>query len=308
MSDGMNPYKVLMLDPTNLSMRKLNGNFEKLVAQLHPSKCQLPRSSAEDVQKMLVNCYQMVLDDIRQNDQRSAAATGPRTKHMGADLRMSDSEAKRAAKKFDMSRFNEVYDKNRTPTIYDKGYKDWLSGNFDDNAPKSCDEYNSLQEPEPVNYFRGKGVGFSEIGAQDVSNFGNATDYGSKSCMKYYDIRDAHSCRNNLIDSRLESGFKQKERTYEDILAERARADSLLLSPAQAKAIQEQRAEQEREDVARERLLAEQMKRAAEQFDRTHEKMFGRKGGGGGGSSSSGYHQEGHHQRGHRHIKHRHRQ
>ena len=92
--------------------------------------------------------------------------------------------------------------------------------------------------------------------------------------MKYADVRDAHSARNNLIDSRLEADFREKKKSYDDILAERSNANSLILTPAQKRALDERRRLAEATETAREKRLREQTEEATKRFDAVHSQMF----------------------------------
>ena len=269
------PYRVLMLNQADATVSTLNANFQKLLAQLHPSKCSLPRASAEEVRVLLYKSYEKVLDDVRDRDKKRVEPNVSRFLNENLQSSSGSEALKKKAHKFDMTRFNEIYDSNRAPSVYDKGYSEWMKGDFDANAPKSCDDISTKKnDPEPVTFLHGKGIGFSELGADDISDFGNVTEFSSGSLMKYADVRDAHSARNNLIDSRLEADFREKKKSYDDILAERSNANSLILTPAQKRALDERRRLAEATETAREKRLREQTEEATKRFDAVHSQMF----------------------------------
>lgn len=300
----MNPYDVLMLKPGRFSLHELDANYRKLMAQLQSSKQRLPSHSANDVAKMLTRAYDAVYAEFCADagNNRRATTTSPSPQvssfpvhnHNSATVRrasgrtsstsigssgvsdgMDDDKRREIAKKFDMSKFNRLFESHRQADVYDKGYEDWLRSNADcDDAPKTCDEYDEFYDPEPVTYMRGKGMGFTELGISDVNDFGNLTEYGPKGGVKFADLRNAHSARNNLINSRLEAEFRERPRTVEDVMAERANKAMLEMRPQERRKVEERRLVAQRADRERERLRRAALEKAARHYDRVHGLMF----------------------------------
>jgi hypothetical protein len=77
-----------------------------------------------------------------------------------------------------------------------------------------------------------------------------------------------------LINSRLEADFREKKRTLDDVLAERASEKSLVMTPAQARAHQEREARREMMEREREAQLERFTNDASRQFDKVHDVMF----------------------------------
>ena len=264
----MDPYDVLMLDRRDAcTLRDLHNNYYRLAAQLHPSRCKLPRKEAKEVMQLLERSFEKVETDLRKHRHPDSVR----------DVACASSEkAREASKKFDMARFNQVYESLRAPSVYDKGYQEWMrQTSGEEDGPKACDEYDETCEPQACTYTRSKGgMDFCEIGVDDVQDFGNLNDRGPKNSIKFSDIRDAHSARNNMINSRLEADFKLKPKSLDDLIAERANVSTLVLTPAQARAHQERQAMNEKMEHAREQQVARATKEAAKHFDTAHQTMF----------------------------------
>lgn len=273
----MDPYEVLMLDRRACTLRDLHNNYYRLSAQLHPSRCKLPRKEAREVMQLLERSFEKVEADLQKRRHSDAGSVSAHLdpESMRNVSSVSSERAREASKKFDMARFNQVYESLRAPSVYDKGYQEWMrQTSGDENCPKACDEYDETYEPQASTYTRGKGMDFCEIGVDDVQDFGNLNDRGPKNAIKFADIRDAHSARNNMINSRLEADFKLKPKTLDDVIAERANTSTLVLTPAQARAHQERAALLERMEHVREQQVARATKEAAAHFDAAHNTMF----------------------------------
>jgi len=314
----MNPYSVLMLTPGAFTLDDLKNNYRRLASQLHPGRCRLSKKDADDVLAMLTKCYRTLMDDYTARVQTSSTTKNmgtlpelvmPSTSRAStADVASSssssssstdvcrppkqqrpsrskspvastsDDRAREMAKKFNMARFNEVFDKNRTPSVYDKGYLEWLNGKEaeekdGDSAPKACDEQ-VIHDPEPVTFLKCRNMTYTEIGVDDVNDFSKINDYGPRNSIKYSDLRQAHSARNNMIDARLVKEFKEQNKTLEDLKAERASKESITLTPAQEVALAERRIKAAQREKQRERSIETQDQFSAKQFNRAHASMF----------------------------------
>ena len=131
--ETMDPYDVLMLDRRDAcTLRDLHNNYYRLAAQLHPSRCKLPRKEAKEVMQLLERSFEKVETDLRKHRHPDSVR----------DVACASSEkAREASKKFDMARFNQVYESLRAPSVYDKGYQEWMrQTSGEEDGPKACDE------------------------------------------------------------------------------------------------------------------------------------------------------------------------
>lgn len=188
-----------------------------------------------------------------------------------------ENAARDMAQKFDMAKFNKVFEDHRTPSVYDKGYLDWLNGEQadkedGDSAPKACD-VEQIHDPEPVSFVRCKNMTFTELGVDDVDNFGR-TDYGPRNAIKYSDLRAAYSARNNMINARLLAEYREQNKTLDQLKIERSRKEALELTPQQEAALAEKRRMELMREKAREITLSRQDQTSAQQFNVAHARMF----------------------------------
>lgn len=294
----MNPYEVMMLEPGTFTLQQLQSNYKRLASQLTPGTCKLSRAEADEVMDMLYSCYKALLNDYSARAARSrspsdvSAATASTASSSSASTRAvptavkeksarsvaaDGDRAREMAQKMDMARFNQVFDENRTPTVYDKGYAHWLKEQGDkedgDDAPKTCDVV-QIAEPEPVSFMRSRNMGFTELGLDDVDNFGRVNEHGPRNSIKYCDLRVAHSARNNLINAKMLAEFKEQNRSLEEIKQQRESAESMKMTPEQLKAYEENKRIRVLRERQRERALEQFDNTSAKQFNRAHASMF----------------------------------
>lgn len=285
------PYAVLMLERGKSTVQNLHDNYYRLSAQLHPSKCKLPRRAAHHILRLLETSFEKVENDLvnRTKGKRGSSSVSSYDHHSikpvcsghhvsSNKVSNNEEKTKELAKKFDMARFNKIFEENRPTTVYDNGYDEWMKNDMieAENVPKACDEYDETFEPNACTFSKGRGMGFSELGLENVHDFGNVHDMKlrNNNAIQYADIRDAHTVRNNMVNSRLYTEFKMKQKTLDEIKAERENEQTFRLTPLQRRALEERMARQDASEKERMYKMIRSDEAAAINFNRVHAKMF----------------------------------
>lgn len=267
----MDPHQVLMVAPGQFTVAQLKNNYRTLAGRLHPSVCSLPPKEADVVMRRLTLCYKRLMDETApqrhaarkgaENDGRGVAAPPPPPPD---NKRMTE-----LAKNMDMERFNRVFEETRVRDAHNAGYQSWLTRADlpPEDVERVCDSQ-TLAEPDPVSFMSSRDLGFSDIGVTSVDNFGNpVTRYNA---MQFTDLRDAHSERHNLMNSRMVRNFTEKPvRSVDDFKAERSDAKSVQLTPEERAMHERLRLLEQQKDAERRAAVREQDKLMSRQFDRS---------------------------------------
>ena len=176
-------------------------------------------------------------------------------------------------KRFNLSRFNEVYDENRlADPVRDHGYESWMRDNDPDSSQKK--KRNELQRyTEPAPFILGhRGlVQFSELGSTGVDDYGRGD--ATRRSVQYTDYRVAHTTSKLLEDEEryvreAEARAGNELRSVEALMAHREAISYEMTAD-------EQRAEDRRAaDAERaERRRREALRTQDSMIEQTHDRM-----------------------------------
>lgn len=194
-------------------MDQLKQHYKMLALQLHPDKCggRISPEEASAAFQVLTNAYRYIANDIRQ---RQSSLQHSELKKAFEDSNTNGEGIRRDARtrdgcgseklKFDLSRFNEVFSKDRlVDPIFDTGYGQWMQT----TDPVMCNEdvTNTRQlivhsTPEPVVVVnRGKGnIQYSELGVDALDDYSRCDALASGG-IQYTDYKVAHTTT-KLVD------------------------------------------------------------------------------------------------------------
>lgn len=240
----MDPYAILNV-PKNFSIEQLKDQYKKIALKVHPDK----GGSKElfllvtKAFKMLVAEYNRRVSDKQYNDLKSDFAKfmeqqlGQRanketqmneqtnTKQHAKKHAKQTSSSRFDKERFDVDKFNAIFDENKMEDVTDKGYKEWMEkqkapeqkklknfniDNFNRHFDKSSNIDNKnkyiVQYKEPEALVCAKKIAFTELGKEDIDDFSG--DNMTKKQINYMDYRVAHTT-SKIVDPRLVSQIKQ---------------------------------------------------------------------------------------------------
>jgi len=256
------PYKILDM-PKNYTLEQLRSQFKKIAITVHPDKSP---GNSDYMFKLVTRSYKHLLDELnRKNaDKQYNELKMSFKKHQDENANMRptnveyetntkpSSSPSDIAKRFNLERFNSVFEKNRGGDVTDVGYEDWMKKNEIKDAPKlqkniSSERFNEqfdkyvdtikdknnkqiirFKEPEPM--MMSNKLNFIELGLMNIDDFSGENK--SSRGLNYMDYRVAHSTTrlvdpsnvkkrvgyNSLEDIERERGNKLRELSTKELL------------------------------------------------------------------------------------------
>ncbi len=178
-------------------------------------------------------------------------------------------------KRFNLSRFNEVYDENRlADPVRDHGYESWMRDNDPESDSQKKKKRNELQRyAEPAPFILGhRGlVQFSELGSTGVDDYGRGD--ATRRSVQYTDYRVAHTTSKLLEDDerymREAEARAGKELRSVDALMAHREAISYEMTADEQRAEDRRAADAERAERRRREALRTQ----DSMIEQTHDRM-----------------------------------
>lgn len=264
----MEAYKVLMVEPGRFTTDELKNNYRTLAARLHPGVCTLSPEQADTVMKRLTRCYRQLLNE-------SPGVIAPVTSQSlptPLDVSGSDPRMKDMAKKMDMEKFNRIFEDSKIPEGHERGHGTWLQG---EDAPDDCDENGNLLcdmntgfAPDPYSSMSSRDLGFFDLSEGKDNNL---------KCpgLQFTDVRDAHSARHNMMNSRMYTEFKERPRTLEELKSERGAPEATTMSQEDKDVIKQKEHEKALRDAELQSFIEQKDTLISKQFDRSRASLFG---------------------------------
>jgi hypothetical protein len=278
----MDPHDVLNL-PRNFTLEQLRYNYRVLARQLHPDKhCgRLSRDQATAAFQVLTDAYRALLrvhasttgargfDELKRTfeDELGGGAGAPAPLHVDA-------------KKFDLARFNTVFNDVRVPDpSADDGYGDWMARHDPDSAGAKSSGASSRTlstNLDPVAAGlrataarRGTGgLTFVELGADRIDDFSARLRQ-----IEYTDYKVAHTTT-RLVDDEVLARARKEYASLEDLARDRATL-SYQPTDADARAAQRARLDEEAREARRLELLNNHDAVIGERYARAHALLLG---------------------------------
>jgi len=277
MQQTIDPYAVLQLPRTGFTHAQLKANYKRLALALHPDKNN-PTSTA--LFQVLTNCYKQLTRELtlrkqepshlelRAQSQAFAEAQGQAPRQNvrlaggvapGAAGAMPLLSADEARKRFNLARFNQVFDDHRLVDGHQDGYERWLrdgggGGGGGADGSSSSQQLPPQQNQHVVRYKAPEALPahntlpFYELGVDRVHNH-SGENLGARG-LHYMDLKRAHTT-DRLVDASVVAARKEY-RTVNELEADRERTAAQPLSEKEWAALQrrkrrEEKAEQERQ-------------------------------------------------------------
>jgi curved DNA-binding protein CbpA len=225
-------YKLFKLSKS-FTLEDLRSKYKKLAIALHPDK---PNGS-EYLFKQVTHHYKVLLKEFekRQADKQYTELKAQSRTYIDNQPTTS------AESKFNVNRFNQVFDENRVSDPSDHGYSTWMAksspnrgeidirntmGEFNqdrfnkafDNIPvrrENTGTVSRYKEPAPID--TSAKIGYSELGVAKLNDFGENTTHRS---LNFMDYRRAHST-SRLVDTSTAS--RKQYRSVEDLERDRSK-------------------------------------------------------------------------------------
>lgn len=233
MNTTLDPYKIMGLSKS-FSYQDLKSQFKKLVLKYHPDKT-IDITSTSMFQT-LSHCYKVLLHDLKK---RELEKPHHELKQGSIDFLKSQSPTQNIHlpqadnhRKFDVEKFNKVFDKTRLGDLADDGYEQWM------NDPSSFDRKNNMglikyEEPSPLLGGTNSEL-YYELGVDKISDFSSAQL--SNRSLNYMDYRIAHTTQTLVDESTIDP--RKQYKTVKDLEHDRSNL-SFEMSPYDVKKIHE---------------------------------------------------------------------
>lgn len=241
--DSIDPYKILEL-PKQYSLEQLKTNYKRLVYKHHPDKT--VDVATTPAFQLLTACYKSLLkqyeasksdktfDELKQGSSSHYKAMQPR---VNIDLDVKE--------RFDLEKFNKVFDKVKVSDVYETGYKDWFSNEkFRSEKDRSLIKYK-----EPMAAVVG-GADYFELGKNNASDW-SGENISARS-LHFTDCKTAYLTE-KLVDERTVK--KRKEYTSVDDLKRDREKVSYTMTEKQQRALAKRKVKEEEEERRRLKAL-----------------------------------------------------
>lgn len=223
----IDPYKILEV-PKNFTIEQLRSQYKKIALSVHPDKSP---GKSDYMFKIVTRCYKMLLEELnnRSSDKQFTELKSAFKKHQEVEgnYRNTNMESEghrisRERERFNVDRFNQVFDDNRVKDFTDIGYEEWMERNqvkeapslgknitkerFNEQFEKYADEIKDrnnkyiikYKEPEPL--LMSKKLNFIELGTDKIDDFSG--ENRSNRNLNYMDYKIAHSTT-RLVDPNI---------------------------------------------------------------------------------------------------------
>lgn len=183
------------------------------------------------------------------------------TPSQGADHKDVEEMRRKRASKYNMSKFNEIFEQHRRKDDpNEQGYQDWLKRfQFDPNQDEIQLQQQQQQrylEPEPLQFTQsGKNaMCYAELGLERVEDFGRRHEVCTRGGVQYCDLRMAHSTQKLIDPDTVPS--REEFASLESLQEQRSKVDSIQLTPQQREALERSRLRRSEMDAARRQHLS----------------------------------------------------
>lgn len=252
------PYKILKIDRDNIDINKLKKNYKKLVLKYHPDKVSNElRNKYENKFKIINKSYSYLLNKYEE-DNKTELKINKVVENKDYEDDINDNKVNKYIdkKKFDIKKFNEIFEKYKLHNIYDDGYDNIMSNkelkidntnniSFDINSfnnkfrEEKKKSTNIIEYIEPVPIESDINMSYQELGVIKKDNYGitkHYTDYKTAHIDENYLINDnnyqykSYNDINSLKNDRSNINYKMSEEDKKkyDIQMEHKKQEELL--------------------------------------------------------------------------------
>jgi curved DNA-binding protein CbpA len=243
----IDPYKILEI-PKNYTLEQLRKQYKKIAITVHPDKTP---GNSDYMFKIVTKCYKLLLEDYnlriadKQFNELKSSFNKNQENEKSYQNTQYNTQYNKQDSRFNLDRFNKVFEDNRIEDFTAVGYDEWIRKNaikdapsldkkitkesfnqqFEKYADETKDKTNKYiikyREPEPM--MMSKKLNFIELGTSEIDDFSG--ENRSNRNLNFMDYRLAHSTT-RLVDP---SAVKQRKdfRSVEDYEKDRSNIKKL---------------------------------------------------------------------------------
>ena len=278
-TNNIDPYKILNISK-NYDLNSLKKAYIREAMIHHPDKGGDPVYF-----KKVIISYKVLLKKYSNNSNSDHTTLKIETEKFNESQISNNLKNLSLDKKFNKTKFNETFDKNKINTVYDDGYGDWYNhstetkpqfnnkvgqSTFHSAFEKRKKEHfkknkNQLMKKDPLENISYKGAdSIMVLGQGKVENFG-----GSSNGLHFYDLKKAYD--DNYISDSTES---IQDRTIDSV--ERDRGDiSYKMSKSDLQIYNDKKLHIEKEEKYRLNNVDTQDDMASKLYDQIHGRLIG---------------------------------
>ena len=208
--EGLDPYDVLGIQP-NATLQEAKISYKYLALKHHPDK-----GGNERLFNIVTKAFETISQRLQAVRPKEKQEHNELKKGCKLDFRDNKLKINMNGKKFNLEKFNSVYEKNKIKNPYEKGYSDWKEELQDENisigSNVSTSSFNAafnksrqrnnyskqiIQYDEPQATISGD-LGFSELGVDEINTF--SKNEGDSNSIGFTDYKDAYTTESKLIN------------------------------------------------------------------------------------------------------------
>ena len=233
----IDPYKILGLSK-GYTMNDLRSKYKSVALSVHPDK--VPGNS-DYMFKIVTKCYKTLLHELnnRQSDKQFDVLKAGFGKETQLQYKNTNIESDESS--FNIKKFNTAFETNKTPTVMDIGYTNWMEKTHVKDAPELKKNINNarfneqfekhvdidrknnrqiMRYKEPEAMALSSKLGFIEFGVDNIDDF--SADNRSNRDLNYMDYRVAHST-SRLVDPSMMDKNRKEFKTIREIEESRSK-------------------------------------------------------------------------------------
>ena len=206
----LDPYKVLNIDPKNLTFELLKSKYRKLVLKYHPDV-----GGSESVFKTITFCYKYLLNELKtREEQKEHHTLKQQSKESKSEFSSKTSTLFPQGSDFDIAKFNAAFENFKYKEDYiEDGYDNWIK----EDKLEDKGAIINYKDPEPL--FSGRATGnLYEIGKSKVNDY--SSDNISNRSLNFMDLKVAYTTSKLVDETRLEN--RQEFKNVDELKKHRA--------------------------------------------------------------------------------------
>ena len=232
----LDPYKVLNIDPNNLTLEILKHKYKKLVLKYHPDV-----GGSASVFKTITFCYKYLLNELKtREEQKDHYNLKQQSEESKKEFSSKSSVLFEQGKDFNLAKFNAAFENFKYKENYiEDGYDSWIK---QDRAEDKGAIIN-YKDPEPLLSGGGNLYEFGKLKIDDYSG-----DNISNRSLNFMDLKVAYTTSKLVDESALDK--RPEFKSVEELKKHRANISHVMskeeLAKYTAKQIAEKKAEEQR--------------------------------------------------------------
>jgi len=222
-----NPWEILGLNNNDYNIEHIKKAYKKSALKYHPDRA---GDKYQDKFQLITQAYIYLLNKVEESNYYEEKIKKP-VQNMNYEDNINEGRVNIHIDKdkFDINKFNKIFEEYKVPSVYDKGYSSLMKGeiqeknnevfgqNFNkdifnahfDNLKKKKTSTDMIEYNEPLALESSlSNLNQSYLGMDDIDDFGAVNNNG----LSYTDIKRAHVDETLLIDV-----SKVKYKTYNSI-------------------------------------------------------------------------------------------